>query len=190
MKVKIGEIKAAGLNHYIDSQGRNIIADKKKRIGYVVEKENEKQYLVYSNRYILAFVAAFFAGTMTQWWVGIIIGVAIAVYLEITYRKNFLNTLAAVTDIDFPKNKGMKQNMIDQNDPAKCILLSVMSFAIPVVSALYMNEMYPGFRISLEGRSLEEKLLLVLLPVMSVAAVYLGICGIAAYREVKAAQNQ
>ena len=185
MKIKIGELKQIGMNQYMDSAGRYVIADRKNRIAYVVEKEDNRRYQIYSSRFVLAFIAGFFAGYFLEWYVGVFVGVLALIFLQLSYKSTFLPSLPAVTNIDFPAKISVREKMIRDDSPGRTMSVMISSALLPVVSLLFLVQTVPGLKIDLASASLENRILVFLLPALSVFAIYMFFVSFSAMREIR-----
>ncbi len=121
MKQNLGELTPVEGSLYVDSRGRKILVDKATKKAYIIKKEQVNKSGFYANRYVMAVILTGFFGFYFNWIWGIIAGLALAIVLELFYRKGFLTSLEEVDGFEMkaaPKREevyaklGKKENVI------------------------------------------------------------------------------
>ena len=102
MKQNLGDLKEVSLNTFEDRHGRIIIANRKEKIGYIVQKEDMRKYSLLQNRHVFPVVMFILIGYYWSWIWAAVIGVVIYFILEIYYRGTFLISLQQIANVDFP----------------------------------------------------------------------------------------
>ena len=72
----------------------------------------------------------------------------------------------------------------------KAWTMVITSALIPFVSGALLYQTFPGFKVDLANTTLENKTLLVLLPVLSGFAIYTCVASLAGIKEMKAQNKQ
>lgn len=111
---------------YIDDKGRKIIYNNKTETGYVILPKDEKQYRLYSNRYIISFIIVIlFSNFIHNFWIVGLIGILICGSLEYAYRMKFLPSLSRITHIKKGKTISHIDMIIEKSSKKRCLLLSI-----------------------------------------------------------------
>ncbi len=102
MRQNLGELKEVSFNTFEDSHGRTIIADRKNRVAYIVEKQDMRMFGIMQNRFLLPGIVFILVGNYWSWIWGLILGVVTYLAMEIYFRTSFLIKLPQVGNVDFP----------------------------------------------------------------------------------------
>ena len=107
------------------------------------------------------------------------------IFLQLSYKSTFLPSLPAVTNVDFPPKISFREKLIEDENLGRAMSLAISSALIPVVSAMLFVQTFPGLKIDFASASLENKILLFFLPLLSIAAIYLFFVGFSAMQEIR-----
>ena len=77
MKSKIQGLVPMGNSVYQDDRGRLYLADRKNRILYMLNRDEQKKLPLYQQRYLIGVIFAILAGYYVNWYVGIGGGIVI-----------------------------------------------------------------------------------------------------------------
>ena len=175
MKQKIGELESVSLDVYRDSYGKTIIADRKRRRGYIVPEEQLKRERLFENRYSAVIGASLLVGFYYSWIGAIILFVVGMALVEFLYRKQFLPLLETVEDIDFPPRRNAYVNVSEASLSVN-ILMAVVALVFIVMMMINMNIQVPDIPAAFKSGD-ANKIILVL--------ATFGFCIYAAYLDIQ-----
>lgn len=136
----------AGRNIYKDEKGRNILFIKSKNIGYIINDKDQKQYMIYANRYPIALIAGIFAANFNiPILFCVLIAVGILGFLEYHYRFVFLTSLSQIKNFKPVTNVSIIDGLVQENNKGKNLILTILyiSFGILMVINGIQQEVSP-----------------------------------------------
>ena len=133
MRQNLGELKEVSFNTFEDSRGRTIIADRKNRVAYIVDKQDMKMFGIVQNRFIVPGVVFILVGNYWSWLWGLFLAVVSFLAMQIFFKTNFLVKLPQVANVDFPPRTNTFQKSLKlpkQQLYARVAIMTVMAVAL------------------------------------------------------------
>ncbi len=130
--------EAEGPFIYKDSKGRSVYCGPFMKSGYVIPNSEVRAYTIYSARYVLAVsvgVIPYFL--FDNPYLGIGIGLAVLIVLELMFRLKFLKNLRKIEHFERPKRDNFMERNV-RNTSAGQLLISVL-LSVAFVAALIYN---------------------------------------------------
>lgn len=143
---------ASGRNIYVDERGRDVYYDRFTKNGYLIQEKNLKSYFMYQNRFILVIIGIilgynFLASLETC----IIIGVIVAIIIEIMFRRKYLPSLITIQGFKPEKKLPVYKQIADGEARGKVILKTFLYLAMSILLVLnaYIEKLeFPMFALS------------------------------------------
>lgn len=140
MKQNLGELKPKTYGSYTDSRGRTIVANYKKRIAYILQKEDEKKYNILTNRFSLAIAIMMLTGFYWNWIGGVVIGIIAFIALEYYYHVTFLGNMQTVENVDFPPRKDISTYAREMPQGRRVLLFAMLlAFSILLIVNMFLT---------------------------------------------------
>ena len=180
MKEKnLGELKNAGINRYVDRHGRTLLVNRKKKIAYIIDKNARRKDVIFSNRLVLAIIVGVFAGSKNV-ALGIGLGIAVAIILEIAYHQYYLKSLQTIELEDLPEGFSFMNNAIKQSKFSN-ISLAVLGIAIPVLLAVNAVQTVKDWQAVLSLKDINGLILVIASVRFGLFTIFVGYNGLTAY---------
>ena len=121
MKARVGELKPVGHNVYKDSYNQTVFVDFFTKKQYLVQKQDEKRYYLFSQRLFMAVcVLIIISLGFGNYILGFVAGIVTYAFFELFYRIKFLPTLQEL-DLELPARAKMIDGMRDEKN-FKCLI--------------------------------------------------------------------
>lgn len=107
MKQKVqGRLTNIGRNLYQDTSGKIYIYDKKQKLAYTLDKNDQLKFQLYRCRYILPITVGFLVHYYyPNYILAIMIGILSFITLQVLYHKSFLPNLSMTNRFELPKKE-------------------------------------------------------------------------------------
>lgn len=165
-----------GRNIYKDKHGRTIYYDTFTKEGYYVNKEDEKKFFFYKNRFvIILFGFILTIGTFLTYLQAFIGGTVAFVLVECYYRMFFFPKLKTTNKFDKEQKVSPIQSIMKEkkDEPVKILLLFILYFAFSalVLANALMEKYSNGFMLA----SI----------ILSIGGIYFSMIHLIAYLKIK-----
>ncbi len=178
MKQNLGKLEPMGLNVYQDSHKRMILADRKSKKLFVIEKEDERKVNLLLQRPVIAITALLLIGYLAHnWLLACICAVVIYAVCEYLYRYRLLPSLTEVT-ASLPE-KEKRIDIFKKENPKKNYARAVGGFILPVL--LFINDWITIKEKGFDG--INTIALIVLSIAFAIYAVYISIVSLKAAKQ-------
>lgn len=140
-KIEASDV-VTGRNIYTDNKGRTIYYRKRTQQGFVIRPGSERAFKGYSNRFVVALVAAifFYALIYENVWIAAIIGAVVLAFMQ--YRWNMLlNTYTMIQNFEPEKHESTLE-LIKQMDQSAILLRIVLYLALAILILINAYLMY------------------------------------------------
>ena len=116
MKARVGELKPVGYNVYKDSYNQTVFVDFFTKKQYLVQKQDEKRYYLFSQRLFMSVcVLIIISLGFGNYILGFVAGIVTYAFFELFYRIKFLPTLQEL-DLELPARAKMIDGMRDEKN--------------------------------------------------------------------------
>ena len=161
MKARVGELKPVGYNVYKDSYNQTVFVDFFTKKQYLVQKQDEKRYYLFSQRLFMSVCVLII--------ISLGFGNYILGFVELFYRIKFLPTLQEL-DLELPARAKMIDGMRDEkNSNASLIARAICGLVLVVLFVALIKMQYTNMDIGLN-----YYLLVAVSILLSIYAVYVS----------------
>ncbi len=170
MKARVGELKPVGYNVYKDSYNQTVFVDFFTKKQYLVQKQDEKRYYLFSQRLFMAVcVLIIISLGFGNYILGFVAGIVTYAFFELFYRIKFLPTLQEL-DLKLPARAKMIDGMRDEkNSNASLIARAICGLVLVVLFVALIKMQYTNMDIDLNYYAL-----VVVSILLSIYAVYIS----------------
>ncbi len=132
MKQKVGKLTHEAGNSYRDERGRLLVMDFKKKIGYVVNKNEERKVGILQARAFICLMICIVLGFYIDWIIAIGISAAIYLFTDWYFKKKYLPTLDTFKTADFPTKPTLVEIFVETGKMQTALRLAC-SIVLPVL---------------------------------------------------------
>ncbi|MGN1398630.1 MAG: hypothetical protein ACI4WG_01320 [Erysipelotrichaceae bacterium] len=171
MKARVGELKPVGYNVYKDSYNQTVFVDFFTKKQYLVQKQDEKRYYVFSQRLFMSVcVLIIISLGFGNYILGVAGGIVTYGFFELFYRIKFLPTLQEL-DLQLPARAKMIDGMRDpnKNSNASLIARAICGIVLVVLFLALIKMQYTNL-----GLGMNYYLLVAVSILLSIYAVYIS----------------
>lgn len=130
----------SGRNLYQDDKGRNILFNRLDGSGYLIKEKDEKNFHLYSNRYILVAAGVILSmNFIVDLKFSLLIGGIILIALEFMYRTKFLPSLTKIFNFKPYTQVTLVDQLVQKGNKSKVLMTAI---AYPVLSVLIVLNGY------------------------------------------------
>lgn len=131
----------SGFFIYKNSHNQNVYYDIFSKNAYIISKKDEKQYNIYSYRFVMSVVLGIMLVLVfnMKLWIGITAGILCYVIFSVLFRKRFLDNLPIDKKFVKTKRENLIVSLAKESSYGKLIMLLIVPIIIIVLAVINLK---------------------------------------------------